>query len=174
MLSPYCQRLRHRSVNSNHGSVRIGFQAQASTESNDWGLEVSHQLEEAFAESKITNVDFGRPEGKHAVSLRVDLEHGSRIGMSHGDQAGTQPRLGQWWMGQAFGWNNPLREVDILLIGHFHNQAIEEIQEGRHIIVGASSDRGSSWFTNRTGRAASSGMTTFLTAGGKFWQMDLV
>jgi hypothetical protein len=174
MLAPYCNRLKHRSVPSNHGGVRIGFQQQASTESNDWGLEVSFQLEDVFAQSQFTNIDFARTVGNHAVSLRVDLENGSRIGMSHGDQAGTQPRLGTWWMNQAFGWDNPLRDVDILLIGHFHNQAVEEVFEGRHLIVGASSDRGSSWFTNRTGRSASSGMTTFLTAQGKVFQMELI
>jgi hypothetical protein len=174
MLAPLCRRLRHRSVNSNHGGVRIGPQQLASTVSNDWGLEVSHQLEDVFAESKIDNVDFGRPEGKHAVSLRVDLENGSRVGMSHGDQASAQNGLGLWWMKQAFGWENPLRDVDMLLVGHWHNQAIEEIFEGRHLVTFASSDRGSAWFTNRSGRSATSGMTTFLTAQGKIWRMELV
>lgn len=174
MLAPLCKRLRHRSVNSNHGGVRIAPQQLASTVSNDWGLEVSHQLEDVFAESAITNVDFGRPDGKHAVSLDILLENGTAIGMSHGDQAGTQARLGTWWMGQAFGWKNPLRDVDILLVGHFHNQYVEEVFEGRHLIVGAASDRGSSWYTNRTGRSASSGITTFMTADRKHWSLQLV
>jgi hypothetical protein len=64
--------------------------------------------------------------------------------------------------------------VDMLLVGHWHNQAIEEIFEGRHLVTFASSDRGSAWFTNRSGRSATSGMTTFLTAQGKIWRMELV
>lgn len=174
MLAPLCKRLRHRSVGSNHGGVRINFQQQASTESNDWGLEVSHQLEDVVGESVVDNVDFGRPVGKHAVSLRVDLENGSRIGMTHGDQAGTQPRMGTWWMGQAFGWDNPLRDVDLLLYGHFHNENTEEVSRGRWMIGAASTDPGSAWFENRTGRSATAGMTTFLTAGGTFWDLRTV
>lgn len=174
MLAPLCRRLRHRSVPSNHGGVRIAPQQQASTASNDWGLEVSHQLEEVFAESKFDNIDFGRTQGDHAVSLRVDLQNGTRIGMTHGDQANTQPRIGQWWMGQAFGWDNPLRDVDILLYGHFHNEMLEEVYEGRHAICGAASDRGSAWFMNRTGRSASSGITTFLTANRKIIGLQTV
>lgn len=174
MLAPLCKRLRHRSVPSNHGGVRINFQQQASTESNDWGLEVSHQLEDVIGESAIDNVDFGRTDGKHAVSLRVDLENNSRIGMTHGDQAGTQPRMGTWWMGQAFGWDNPLRDVDMLLYGHFHNENTEEVSRGRWMVGAASTDPGSAWFENRTGRSATAGMTTFLTAAGTFWDLRTV
>lgn len=172
MIAPYCKRIRHRSVPSNHGIVRIGPQMPASTASNDWGLEVSHQLEDVFAMTNLS-IDFGRPNGKEALSLRVDLENGTRTGMSHGDQA-AQNALPNWWMHQAFGWDNPLRDVDLFLYGHHHNHALDEVYENRWAIGCASSDRGSAWFTNRTGRSASSGMTTFLTAGGKFWNLQIV
>lgn len=172
MFRPYCERLSHRSVPSNHGIVRIGPQQAASTPSNDWGLEVSHQLEDVFSESSI-DVDFGRPEGKHAISLEIQMLSGTTIGMSHGDQA-AQNQIAQWWMKQAFDWHNPLRYVDIFLYGHHHNHALEEVSRGRWAIGSASSDRGSAWFTNKTGRSATSGMTAFLTADQKFWDLQVV
>ena len=173
-LAPYCEWLTHASIPSNHGSVRIGPQAQASTASNDWGLEVSHQLQDVFAESSFDNLSFIRPDGEHTVSLSHTTTSGTVLGFTHGDQAGQQARVAEWWQKQAFGWDNPLRNVQILLVGHFHNQATEEVFEGRHVIFGAASDRGSAWFTNRTGRSASSGMTSFLTAEGQYGDLRLL
>lgn len=174
-LAPYCEYLTHASIPSNHGSVRIGPQAQASTASNDWGLEVSHQLEDVFTQANgFEHVTFIRPDGQHTVSLSHTTASGTTLGFTHGDQAGQQTRVAEWWQKQAFGWNNPLRNVDILLVGHFHNQATEEVFEGRHIIFGAASDRGSAWFTNRTGRSASSGMTSFLTAEQQYGDLRLL
>lgn len=172
MIRPYCKVLTHASAPSNHGGVRIGPQQQASTASNDWGLEVSHQLQDVFGEVG-SDILFRRPNGDHALSLSHKLASGTSIGLTHGDQS-AQARMGAWWMGQAFGWDNPLRDVDILVYGHHHNQSIDEIYEGRWAIGLASSDRGSAWFTNKTGRSASSGMTMFLTAGHKFWGLDLI
>lgn len=173
-LAPYAEFLTHASIPSNHGSVRIAPQQQASTASNDWGLEVSHQLEDVFAETNYDHVSFIRPVGDHAVSLSHVAASGTTLGFTHGDQAGTQQRVAEWWMKQAFGWDNPLRNVDILLVGHFHNQAVEEVFEGRHLIFGAASDRGSAWFTNRSGRSASSGMTSFLTADKQYGDLRLI
>ncbi len=173
-LAPYAEFLTHVSIPSNHGSVRIGPQAQASTASNDWGIEVSHQLEDVFSETNFDNVSFVRPQGKHQVSVAHTTASGTTLGFTHGDQAGQQTRVAEWWQKQAFGWDNPLRDVDILLCGHFHNQAVEEVFEGRHLIFGAASDRGSAWFTNRTGRSASSGMTSFLTAERQYGDLRLL
>lgn len=172
MLRPYCQRLTHASVPSNHGMVRIGFQQEASTASNDWGLEVSHQLQDVF-QAAGSDIEFIRTKGKHDLSVGHRLANGTGIGMSHGDQS-AQHQIGTWWMKQAFGWENPLRNVDLFLYGHHHNQALEEVYQGRWAIGCASSDRGSAWFTSKTGRSASSGITTFLTADRKFWRLELV
>jgi hypothetical protein len=174
MLAPYCEFLIHASVPSNHGSVRVAFQEQASTVSNDWGLEVSHQLEDVFTESAITNLSFVRPNNDHAVSTAVEMPSGTSIGLTHGDQAGRQNNIGAWWMAQAFGWKNPLRDVDLLLYGHFHNQSTDELSRGRWSIGCASSDPGSAWFENRSGRSATSGTTTFLTADREFWKLQIV
>jgi len=173
-LAPYCKTLIHQSVPSNHGQVRIAPQMQASTESNDWGIEVSHQLEDVFGESSYDNLVFVRPSSDHAVGHSILLPNGTTVGATHGDKANTQGAVGTWWQRQAFGWNNPLRDADLLLVGHFHNQMTEEVYEGRWIIFGASSDRGSAWFTNRTGRSATSGMTSFLTADKKWGDLRLL
>lgn len=173
-LAPYCKFFIHQSVPSNHGQVRIAPQMQASTESNDWGIEVSHQLEDVFKESSYDNLLFVRPESDHAVGHAILLPNGTTVGATHGDKANTQGAVGTWWQRQAFGWNNPLRHADLLLVGHFHNQMTEEVSEGRHIIFGASSDRGSAWFENRTGRSATSGMTSFLTADRKYGDLRLL
>jgi hypothetical protein len=173
-LAPYCEALIHLSIPSNHGQVRIAPQQPASTESNDWGIEVSHQLEDVFEGSKFENVYFTRPDSPHAVSHSISLPNGTTIGATHGDKAGSQPQIGTWWQRQAFGWKNPLRDADILVYGHFHNQAAEEVSVGRHAICGAASDRGSAWFENKTGRSASSGMTSFLTANKQYGDLRLL
>lgn len=173
MIKPHCSLLTHASVPSNHGQVRVGFQQQASTPANDWGIEVSHQLEDVFTESGHNGIRFARPETKHDLSLLVEMYNTSRVGLTHGDQS-SQDQMGAWWMKQAFGWQNPIRDADFLLYGHHHNQKLEEIYEGRWAIGCASSDRGSAWYTSRTGRSATSGITTFLTANHKFWNLQVV
>lgn len=172
MIRPYCDSLVHVSVPSNHGSVRIAPQQQASTASNDWGLEVSHQLQDVFAETNL-GVKFLRTRREHDISVGMASASGTNLGFTHGDQS-SQNQMPEWWMKQAFDYTSPLREVDLLLYGHHHNQTIVEVAEGRWAISCASSDRGSAWFTNRTGRSASSGMTTFLTADAKFWDLELI
>lgn len=172
MIRPYCKTLAHVSVPSNHGSVRIGPQQQASTASNDWGLEVSHQLEDVFEQTDL-GVVFLRTAGLHDISTSWVTENFTSLGFTHGDQA-SQNQMPEWWMKQAFDWESRLRNVDLLLYGHHHNQTIVEVSEGRWAISCASSDRGSAWFTNRTGRSATSGMTTFMTAHSKFWDLELI
>lgn len=174
-LAPLVERFTHISVPSNHGQVRIGPQAQASTASNDWGIEVSYQLEDVFAQVPHgTGLSFVRPEEPHQISVAHLMANGTRLGATHGDTAGTQQRVAQWWQGQAFGWDNPLRDVDVLCVGHFHNRAIEEVYEGRNIVFGSSADPGSAWFTNRTGRSATRGVTTFFTAGGSISDLRIL
>ena len=170
MIRPHVNRLIHVSVPSNHGSVRIAPQQQASTASNDWGLEVSHQLEDVFGAAG-SDISFVRPEGKHALSVSIEAQ-GTRLGFTHGDQS-NQAQMPEWFMKQAFAWDSPLRDVDILLYGHHHNQATAEVSRGRWAIGCGSPDPGSAWFTNRTGRSATSGMTSFMTANRKYWNLEL-
>lgn len=170
MIRPHVNRLVHVSVPSNHGSVRIAPQQQASTASNDWGLEVSHQLEDVFSASG-SDVKFIRPVGEHAIAVSV-VTSGTILGFTHGDQS-SQAQMPEWFMKQAFAWDSVLRDVDILVYGHHHNQATAEVSKGRWAIGAGSTDPGSAWFTNRTGRSATSGMTSFLTADGKYWDLEL-
>lgn len=174
-LAPLCARFTHMSVPSNHGQVRIDFQSQASTASNDWGIEVSHQLEDVFeGVTGLEHVRFVRPTGPHQISIGHTTSSGTVLGATHGDTAGTQQKVGEWWQKQAFGWDNPIRDVQVLLVGHFHNRAVEEVYEGRNIVFGSSADPGSAWFTNRTGRSATRGMTAFFTSGGSIEDLQII
>lgn len=174
-LAPLAELFTHVSVPSNHGQVRIGPQAQASTASNDWGIEVSHQLEDVFEpHARDLGLTFVRPTNPHQISVCHTLASNTRLGATHGDTAGTQARVAQWWQGQAFGWDNPLRDVDILCVGHYHNRAIEEVFAGRQIVFGSSADPGSAWFTNRTGRSATRGVTAFFTADGNMSDLQIL
>lgn len=173
MLAPLVPRFIHGSIPSNHGVVRIGFQAEASTQSNDWGLEVSHQLEDVFKD-RLDNAEFYRTTTPFASAISIVLEHDTNVGLVHGHQAGQQGKLADWWMKQAFDSENPLHDSDILFAGHFHNLMQEEVIAGRWVITANSADPGSAWFTTRTGRSATAGMTTFMTAGGKFWDLQTI
>lgn len=155
----------HISVPSNHSQVRTGMQQQAGHASNDWGLEVSYQLEDVFATAGVSDVRFIRPAMKQHQSVGYQGPSETKWGFLHGDQAGSQNRLTDWWKGQALG-RGPVSDADIICVGHFHNMGVVEPVAGRWIMTCAASDRGSAWFTEKTGQSASSGMTFFTTSHG--------
>lgn len=161
------------SVPSNHAQVRIpGSKDFASNPANDWGIELSHQLEDVLRyRDGWDHVQLLRPEGKYAEALTHTTTSGVKLGMVHGHQANRQTNLGTWWQGQAMGRRHGLHEADVLLYGHYHNLRVETLGDSRWLVGLPSPDPGSDWYTNKTGNAASPGLLAFdLSPGPVPWR----
>lgn len=165
-LAPYTSKLTYVSVPSNHGSVRVGFKAEAGAITNDWGLEISHQLEDAVTQNPdLKHVQFVRPEGLHE-SLAYET-NGTVLGFVHGHQSRSAEKLGEWWKGQSHG-KMPVANADILVTGHWHSFRVQQSGNARWLMVSPTSDNGSSWFTENTGESSQTGMLCFETFDGQW------
>lgn len=165
-LAPYAPNLTYVTVPSNHGSVRVGFKAQAGDSHNDWGLEISHQLEDVTSASEsLSHVKFVRPEHLHE-SLNYSTS-GTNLGFVHGHQSRSAEKLGDWWKGQVHG-RGPTQDSDILLAGHWHSFRVQQSGAAKWVMVSPAQDPGSDWFTELTGESSRTGMLSFTTANGKW------
>lgn len=162
MLAPLTDSLVYVAVPSNHGSVRIGPKSPENHVLDDYGIEIAEQLRDICGESdKLSNVTIRIPE-QSIESLCIETS-GTHLGFAHGHQAQGADGLGKWWSGQSHG-RMPLAEADIFLAGHFHSLRVQQSGDARWLMVGPSSDSGSSWFTNKTGERSVGGMLSFVTA----------
>lgn len=172
MLAPLAPRFTYLAVPSNHGAVRSGFKNQAGTTDADFGLDISYQLEDVFAE---------HPTLKHVEFVRPDLleetaevyTSGTKLAYHHGHQASGPDGQGKWWANQDHG-RRPGWDADVLVTAHFHSLRVGHSGDGRWIIGVSSSDPGSDWFTNKTGEAARQGMTTFDVRDGQWSNLAIV
>lgn len=173
MLAPLAPSLKYVAVSSNHGAHRIGQKQPAGDVHADYGLVVAKMLGHAL---KLNTEAFGHVEVitplPYMESLAFDTS-GSRIGVVHGHQAGSPDKLGEWWKGQSHG-RMPTADARILITGHWHSLRVQQSGDARWILVGPSSDRGSSWFTNSQGESSQSGMLTFLTANNQWEQLQIL
>lgn len=179
-LAKRCYNLVYVTVPSNHGSVRVGQQAQAATTDNDWGLSISEQIEDVLKENPAAygHVQVVRPSRlEESVTVTVadadDPEKpysDTKIGFVHGHQASSPDKLGEWWKGQSHG-RRPVGEADILVTGHWHSLRVQHSGDARWLIVAPTSDAGSSWFTSRTGGFSQMGMLSFEVEDGNWRDM---
>ena len=172
-FAPLCKRLHFVSIPSNHTCVRngIGRGNSAATSHNDWGLEISHQLEDILkGREGFEHVEFHRPPvGEESVVLEVG---GTTFGFVHGHQKSKPQLLGEWFQGQSHGRRNNMQNVDILLTGHFHSLNVYQ-SGGRWVIVCPTSDNGSSWFTNLTGEHSVAGILSFTASNGMWSNLNI-
>lgn len=163
-LAPYAPRIHYVAVPSNHGQSRVGYKAAGGTVDADFGLEISHQLEDAVRENpSLNHVHFVRPD---ALMETAELEIAdTKIAVNHGHRSGSQKSHSRWWADQAHG-RMPGWDADILVVNHFHNFGITQSGNGRWIIEASSSDAGSDWFMYKSGQTATQGITTFEAKGG--------
>lgn len=166
VLAPYAPKLTYVTVPSNHGTVRVGFKAPAGDSHNDWGLEISHQLEDVTSASEsLRHVEFVRPEHLHE-SVNYETS-GTNIGFVHGHQSRAAEKLGDWWKGQVHG-RGPTEKSDILLAGHWHSFRVQQSGASKWVMVSPAQDPGSDWFTELTGERSRTGMLSFTTHDGKW------
>lgn len=162
------------SVPSNHCQVRAFGKDLASTPNNDWGIELSHQLEDVMAgRPEFGHIRFVRTEG-HDEAVTYTCGDGTVVGAVHGHQAGKQTSMGDWWRGQSHGRRTNLHNADILLFGHFHNLSVGQSGDARWLIGTSAADGGSDWFTNKTGESAKAGLTTFTVRNGMWSNLRIL
>lgn len=163
MVKDVAPKVKLLSVPSNHAMVRVpGTKDFASTPANDWGIELSHQVQDVvMGRPGWGHVQFVRPPGDYAEAVMVTTGSGVKLALVHGHQANSQAKLSDYWRGQAMGRRYGLDQADVLVHGHYHNFRIETIGDSRWLVGLPSPDPGSDWYTNKTGNASCAGLLAF-------------
>lgn len=173
ILAPLAPNFRYAAVSSNHGQHRTGFKQPGGDVHADYGLVIAKMIGRAL---KLNPGAFGhvavQTPDPHMESLMFETS-GSQIGVVHSHQAGNADKIGDWWRGQTHG-RMPTADARILIAGHWHSFRVQQSGDARWIIVGPSSDRGSSWFTNLKGESSESGMLCFTTADNQWSNLRIV
>lgn len=167
-------KITYVSVPSNHCQVRAeGSKDLASTTDNDWGLEISHQIEDALGDRPgFEHVEFVRPARiQEAVTIQTG---GTTVGFVHGHQARSPEKIGEWWKGQSHGRRSNLHNADLLIHGHYHSLRVTQSGDARWVFGTPTSDGGSTWFTNTTGEQSVTGMLTFTLTNGKWSDLEII
>lgn len=166
ILAPHTPKITYISVPSNHGSHRLGKQAQAGTVMDDWGLAVAKMVKMILPEINLV-----LPDDYHESVFYETC--GTQLGVVHGHQANNPDRIGEWWKGQSHG-NLPTSRARILITGHWHSFRVQQSGDARWIFVAPASDRGSSWFTNVRGEQSQSGVLTFITQNNQWRDIQIL
>lgn len=165
MVAPLVSQLIYATVPSNHGRWRTGQKQDAGDTHADWGIAIAQQVAVALGlNERFGHVQTIIPQ-RHFESMTVQLGD-TRIGMVHGHQANVD-KLGDWWANQDHG-RMPTWDADILLVGHYHSLRVQQSGDGRWLLIGPSSDPGSSWYANIKGQRAQAGMLSFSTEAGQW------
>lgn len=147
----------HVTVPSNHGQVKVGKQQLASTPNDDYGIAVSHMLEQALGKH---GAEFVRPLNVFSETATFTTKTGPKVAVIHGHQTKSPQKISEWWQGQDHG-RLPAWDADILITGHWHSPRVEQSGDGRWILVAPTLEPSSSWFENLTGRQSTRGALHF-------------
>lgn len=172
-LAPYAEKVYFVTVPSNHGRMRVGYKAAGGTVDADFGLEISHQLEDIVKENAFlaSRVSFVRPDPLFETAELTVAN--TKLAFTHGHNSSGQKGHSRWWADQAHG-RFPGWDADILLTAHFHNLGLTQSGNGRWIIETSSSDAGSDWFSNKSGQTAVQGITAFDVQDGMWSNLRVI
>lgn len=174
-LSPMAPRIYSVSVPSNHGQVRIGAKDAVGAVDNDFGIEISHQLEDIFKESNseaLRNVAFIRPDKFQETAVLTTS--GTKLAFHHGHQTkGGLNGHDIWWANQDHG-RMPGWDADILIVGHYHTLKVEQSGDGRWIISVSASEPSSDYFALGSGKRSKRGVTCFSVSNGIWSNLEIV
>lgn len=175
MLAPLCESMYYVAVPSNHCAVRTGTgkNSRANAPDDDFGIMISKNIEDIIAgRPGFEHVTFHRPE-KWEEAVTVDAADGTRVGFTHGHLAGSQSKVPTWFRDLAFGRRSGLYDARILVHGHWHNFAVNQVGDARWIISCPSADRGSDWWTNISGDSSRPAILTFEAQDGNASSWEL-
>lgn len=155
-LSRQFDRVTAAACSSNHSQVRRG-KDPVGPPTNDWGLEVLSQVQDAFAanEDAYGHVSFAYPE-KWRSTVTIDVA-GTLVGLAHGHQTSQSNRVPEWWKGQAFG-NEPIGAARILISGHWHHLRAQQLADGRLWVQAPTLDNQSDWWSEISGDKSEPGL----------------
>ena len=160
MLAPLAPEVYYVSVPSNHGQVRNAPQASVGGVDNDFGVEVSHQLEDICLESSseaLRAIKFIRPE-KYQETATLEV-CGTKMAFNHGHRtSGGINGHDAWWAAQDHG-RMPGWDADILFVWHYHTLRLDQSGDGRWIICGSASEPSSDYFALSRGKRSKRGVT---------------
>lgn len=143
-------------VPGNHGET-TRVQNRPMGDSHD--IQIVSNVQQAFDLAGIDNVTFYYPEDN-----RGDVTYtagGDTFCLVHGHKfRGQMGGAEKWWQGQTIN-SRPSGAANVLLAGHFHNAQIANITEKKWVMFGPSLESESTWFANRTGATAKSGVLAF-------------
>lgn len=163
IIAPYAPKVYVVSVPSNHGEVRNGGRKPTGTPENDYGIEISFQLQDICENAEqecLRNITFVRPANKQLTAV-IDLENGSQIAFNHGHKSsGGIAGQEAWWKNQCFA-EMPGSHANIMVMGHFHNHQVMQTGGKRWLISCAASEPSSDYFNAFTGKSSVRGVTTF-------------
>lgn len=173
ILAPLVEKFYYAAVPSNHCQNRTGFKSAIDLPDDDWGIEISYQLEDALAlNNYFDHVEFIRPIDRHLESASITVSN-TTLGIVHGHQTKSNLKIADWWKGQQHG-NMPTKDADILLVGHWHSFRIETTGDAKWIMVTPTSDPGSSWYSNLTGERSAPGMLFFTVQDGMWHNLEII
>lgn len=148
------------SVPSNHCRVRRG-KAEVGPPNDDFGIETLTTLADMarLLPDKYGHVEFYAP-GQESESVAIPTLGGKVLGFAHGHQATRPEGLVTWLNGQAAG-RTPIGLADIVVFGHFHHLRVDTWGDDRWLFIAPTSDNGSAWFRNQSGKESAPGVLAF-------------
>lgn len=160
LLAPLAPQVYFVSVPSNHGQVRTGPKETVGSLDNDFGVEISHQLEDICVNADsavLRRITFIRPE-KHQETAVLTV-CGTKLAFHHGHRTkGGINGHDAWWANQDHG-RMPGWDADILFVAHYHTPRAEQSGDGRWIICVSASEPSSDYFALSSGKRSKRGVT---------------
>lgn len=148
-------------IAGNHGENRKEGKAYTTFADND-DVGSPEAVKEAFDLAGWDRLTWIIPHDE--LSICVDL-NGVKIGLVHGHQfrggANALKKAEDWWRANDFGLQ-VVREVQILLSGHFHHYSNTNVTHSRSWIQAPTIDPGSKWYTGSSGVTAIPGVLNFV------------
>lgn len=161
----YTDDVRYIAVPSNHCGWRKG-KGYLGKPSDDWGIFIANIIDMTFGDKVdvIVPSDFKK-------TLTEDFD-GLLIGFGHGDSHSNGKAVD--WLAKQTLANEPVAECDVFVHGHYHNHYVQTAGRTRNgkqrwVVGVATSDNGSSWFTNTAGIGETDpGITVINVVDGEF------
>jgi predicted phosphodiesterase len=153
-FAPLADRIIVAVVNGNHDEVSRQVVLDPS---EGWNTEIASAVQDACAENgALSHVEFRYPAKDHQT-LAIEVCD-TMIGIFHGHQTGRD--VVKYLSNQAAG-QTPLGNCDIWLSGHYHHFRMMDVGS-RFWAQCPTVDPGSSWFRDRHGLEANSGILTMV------------
>ena len=175
LLAPLAPQVYYVAVPSNHGQVRTGPKEAVGAVDNDFGIEISHQLEDICLNaesSELRKINFVRPD-KYYETATLTL-FGTKMAFNHGHRTkGGMNGHDSWWANQDHG-RMPGWDADILFVAHYHTARVEQSGDGRWIVCVSASEPSSDYFALASGKRSKRGVTCVRVADRVWSHLEIV